>query len=111
MKKLNLYEKELLIKINLNSGYLISEFQNLVVERVGEEDLDFYHLRLHYPGHPWRGGGYSIIADWLGNDSDGVTISLLALGDEERRVYEIEIRRFDMQPIQKLPAVETWRPA
>ena len=97
--------------IGVKDDSLPSGLQPVGVERVGAEDLDFYHIRLHYAGSQWRGGGYSIIADWLGDDADGGIISLLALGDEERRVYEIEIRRLDTQPIQKLPSIDTWRPA
>ena len=112
MRALNLYELQILSKaIGAKNSSLSNILHTLSVEQVGEEDLDFYHVRLHYSGRPWRGGGYSVIADWVGDDADGAIISLLALGDEDDYIYEIEIRRLDTQPLQRLPLIDDWRQA
>lgn len=78
------------------------------VEEMCPDDRDWYHIRLHYSAYPWPEGGYTVLADRAGKDADGSLVELLALGDEQGRVYELEIRRIDGNPIQRLPASSSW---
>lgn len=104
MRELNEYE----IQIFTHFCGTLSFFGCEYVEEIHPEDKDWHHIRLHYPNFPWKGGGYTVLIDKFGEDLDGSSIELLALGDEAGRIYELEIHRFDGKPIQRLPSVLNW---
>jgi len=78
------------------------------VEEIHPDDKDWRHIRLFYPDAPWKGGGYTVLIDRAAKDVDGAPIELLALGDQEGRIYELEIHRLDGSPIQLLPSAADW---
>ena len=109
-RALNKYEMEVLRRaLSKAKAVDASVLVDAEAEDVAPADRDWHHIRLRYNGIGWKGGGYSIIADWLAADLDGRAIELLILGDEMGRPYEVEIRRADLQPIGHLPPIEAWR--
>jgi Domain of unknown function (DUF6984) len=111
MRPLNDYEHRLvgrLVEQGLSPRAIASPASSAQVEDIAPEDKAWHHIRLRYQDNPWKGGGYTVIADWSARDLDGGLITLLVLSDHEDRPYEIEIQRPDLQPIQHLPAVGTW---
>lgn len=110
MRNLNEYEQHLVEKMlckNINNDFKES-VKNCLVDDVSPQDKDWHHFRFQYEEHPWQGGGFSVIADWRSLDSDGALLTLLALGDEEGRPYEIEICRPDGKDIIAFPGIDNW---
>lgn len=110
-RPLSAYEVEILQRAMVTSNARLNSsiLDAAVAEDIAPEDPDWHHIRLSYREAPWKGGGYSILADWSALDLDGGVIELLVLGDEDGRPYELEIRRPDLRPIDHLPTAGDWR--
>jgi hypothetical protein len=111
MRSLSNYEFDLLQRAMVSTKAQCDPavLRGALADDVAPEDKDWHHIRLSYSDSPWKGEGYSILADWRASDLDGGIIELLVLGDKSGRPYELEIRRPDLKPIVHLPALRIWR--